>query len=237
MPSRGCGSNLCHPVSSWSRLPYALAHYIRSHSSSHTKRITEICCGRPTERWIVYSTTTRSCPRCQEGLKWDSLVNMISPIVLFLIFGIGKCQHVTGVPPPTPSTSVPAAVSKSDKTSDPRLRKKRRINCASGAAKNKLANENPTTDASTTHASSTATDPPSASSWTRNAMQLPKTNAADLKFLKFNKASQISKSPLVPALVTSSNVNAQTELDQQPMRPLDLARKSPQERATLRKAK
>ncbi|KAF9788110.1 hypothetical protein BJ322DRAFT_1047065 [Thelephora terrestris] len=145
-----------------------------------------------------------------------------------------KCQNSH---PPIPSTSTSTTSPISDRTSNRPLKKRRLNGASSTPLKNKSTNENPATNADTTHKSTSTTGPPSASSSKHNMVQLPKTSASDLKSLKFNKTSHPTKPPPAPALATTSNTNTPTKSNRPPMRPLDLAKKSPQERAALRKAK
>jgi hypothetical protein len=151
----------------------------------------------------------------------------------FLTAGTDKHQNGFEGPPPSPSTSMSA----DDKTSSHRPKKKR---CLNGAVrtlslKNKSTNENPGTSTSATQMSTPTADLPPVSPSKHNVAQLPKTNSSHLKCLKFNKKTQPSNPP--PALATSSNINTPTKSNGSSMKPLDLARKSPQERAALRKSK
>lgn len=141
------------------------------------------------------------------------------------------------------STSASTISSVSDKTSSPHTQKKRRINGTSDTTavnqKHKPPNETPSKTAITAHTSTSTTGPPPAS--TSNHPALPKTQASDLKSLKFNKKSQPSKPPPSPTTATSANrqgpVATPKKSDRQSMRPLDLAKKSPQERAAMRRSK
>ncbi|KAF9653642.1 hypothetical protein BDM02DRAFT_3182649 [Thelephora ganbajun] len=156
--------------------------------------------------------------------------------------GVHKCQNVSKGPPLSLLTSTSAASSISNKANNLRPQKKRRINGACGTPamnqKHKSANEILRQKTGATHTSTSTTGlllPPSPKP---TMAQLPKTNAADLKSLKFNKKSQPSKPPPTPAAATSSDISkpiaTPTKPGRAPIKPLDLAKKSPQERAAMR---
>ena len=147
----------------------------------------------------------------------------------FLTLGVDKCQNIS-----FPLT--PATFSTPDKTSNPHTKKKRRISGTSDTVNRKYKSPSgtPSKTAITTHTPTPARGPSSGSSSKCTATPFPKTNASDLKSLKFNKKSQPNKPTSTPA---PRPIATPTKSDRPPMRPLELAKKSPQERAAMRKSK